>query len=105
MLRIPLLLSMIVLALFSRCDTPHPATEKKAAQIGDSVKLRGTLSEDVDCRLLKCDDGEMYSLSARLPNSINGTRVCIYGTLIETTQCLVQPSVEVQSVRAWSSCP
>ena len=105
MSRIPMLVLMVVLAMFSRCDTPHPATEKKAPQVGDFVKLRGTLSEDVDCRLLKCDDGSSYSLSVRLPNYINGTRLCVQGTIIETTQCLVQPSIDVQSVRAWSSCP
>ena len=103
--RIPLLILMLVLAAFSRCDAPRPATHKKAPLIGDFVKLRGTLSEDVDCRLLKCDDGQTYSLSVRLPNYINGTRLCVHGTLIETTQCLVQPSIDVQSVRAWSSCP
>ena len=103
--RFPLLVLMMVIAAFSRCDSPHPSTQKKVPQIGDSVKLRGTLSEDVDCRLLKCDDGNTYSLSVRLPSYINGTRLCVYGTIIETTNCLVQPSIDVQSVRAWSSCP
>jgi hypothetical protein len=105
MLRLPLLLLIMVLAVFSRCDSPHSAGQKQGPKIGDSVQLRGTLSEDVDCRLLKCDDGTVYSLTSGLGNYINGTRLCVRGTLIETTQCLVQPSIEVQSVRAWSSCP
>ena len=104
MLRFPLLF-LIVLAAFSRCDTPHPAAEKSRPVVGESVKIRGTLSEDVDCRLLKCDDGTSYSLTTRLPGYINGTRICVHGTIIETTQCMVQPSIEVQSIRSWESCP
>ena len=103
--RFTLLVLMMVVAMFSRCDSPHPAAEKAAPRIGDYVQLRGTLSEDVDCRLFKCDDGTVYSLTSSLANYINGTRLCVRGTLIETTQCLVQPTIEVQSVRAWSSCP
>ena len=105
MLRFPLLLLMAVLAVFSRCDAPYPSTQKAKPRVGDSVKIQGTLSEDVDCRILKCEDGTSYSLTARLPNFINGTRICVHGTIIETTQCLVQPSIEVQSIRSWESCP
>ena len=105
MLRFPLLFLMALLAVFSRCDSPHPATEKPKPVAGEFVKVHGTLSEDVDCRLLKCDDGSVYSLTTRLPSYINGTRICVHGTIIETTQCLVQPSIEVQSIRSWESCP
>ena len=105
MSRLALIALVSVLALVSRCDSPHPPASKPPPRVGDSVRLRGTLSEDVDCRLLKCEDGTVYSLTARLPQYINGTRLCVHGTLIETTQCLVQPSIEVQSIRAWSSCP
>ncbi len=72
---------------------------------GEFIKIRGTLGEDVDCRLLKCDDGRTYSLSVRLPQYRNGTRLCIHGTVVEVSQCMLQPSIEVQTVRPWSSCP
>jgi len=48
MLRFHLLFLTLLLAVFSRCDSPHPATEKPKPVVGDFVKLRGTLSEDVD---------------------------------------------------------
>ena len=40
------------------------------------------------------------SLSTRLPNYLNGARLCIHGTILETTQCLTQPTIEVSEVRA-----
>lgn len=100
-----LLIVLIVAAMFSRCDEPHPPAPKPKPRPGDRVELRGTLSDDVDCRLFKLDDGTVYSLSARLPSYINGTRLCIVGTISETSQCLAQPTIEVQQVKAWSSCP
>lgn len=44
-------------------------------------------------------------LSVRLPNVLNGQRVCIRGTIRETSQCLTQPAIEVTMVRPPSSCP
>jgi hypothetical protein len=69
------------------------------------VRIRGTLGEDVDCRLLRTESGHTYSLSARLPGYLNGAKVCVHGTIAETSQCLTQPMLEVQAVRPWSSCP
>jgi hypothetical protein len=103
----PLIVPLLfVLAMFSRCDEPRsPASRPADPRPGDRVQLRGTLSDDVDCRLLKLDDGRVYSLSARMPGYINGTRVCIVGTMAEASQCLTLPMVEVQQVKPWSSCP
>ena len=96
---------ILLLALASRCDDPHPPAPKPPPRSGDFVKIRGTLAEDVDCRTLRCDDGSIYSLNVRLPNYLNGARLCIHGTILETSQCMTQPTIEVQAVRAWSSCP
>lgn len=92
-------------ALGARCEPPGEPVARHAPRAGDFVKLRGTLSDDVDCRLLKVDDGTVYSLSVRLPRMNNGAKVCVYGTVAEVSQCLTQPMLEVQSVRPWSSCP
>jgi hypothetical protein len=100
-----LLVLLFVLAMFSRCDEPHPPAPHPKPKPGDRVELRGTLSDDVDCRLFKLDDGTVYSLSVRLPSYLNGTRICIVGTVAEASQCLTQPMIEVSQVKAWSSCP
>jgi len=83
----------------------RPAPLDAPPRVGDFVRLRGTLSEDVDCRLFRSDDGRLYSLSVRLPRMTNGTKLCIFGTLTDATQCLRTPMIEVESVRAWSACP
>jgi hypothetical protein len=105
MLRNVLLGALLVIALFSRCEPPRPPAPKPPPKPGDRVQIRGTLGEDVDCRLLRCDDGSVYSLNVRLSNYINGTRVCIHGSILEASQCLTLPTIEVQQVRPWSSCP
>jgi hypothetical protein len=99
-------LALIVAAVVgSRCDSPRGPIDRPAPKAGDFVKLRGTLGDDVDCRLLKVDDGRVYSLSVRVPRLINGSKVCIHGTVAEVSQCLTQPMIEVESVRPWTSCP
>lgn len=96
---------MLLMAIGARCDEPRPPSPPSDPKPGDFVRLRGTLSEDVDCRLLRADDGRTYSLSARLRGYSNGVKVCIHGTVVEVTQCIAQPTIEVQSVRPPSSCP
>ena len=97
--------SLLVLAAASRCDDARPPAPKPPPRPGDTVKLRGVIKEDVDCRLFRADGGAVYSLSVRLPNLVNGERVCIQGTIMETSQCLTQPTIEVTMVRHWSACP
>ncbi|NOT35704.1 MAG: hypothetical protein HOP12_16305 [Candidatus Eisenbacteria bacterium] len=124
MIRPTAALLALVLAAVSRCSSSAPlppphdaggstrpsgaAKSSRSASLprpGDNVKLRGVLSEDVDCRLLKAENGETYSLSSKLPSLLNGSRVCVHGTISEVSQCLTQPSIEVSQVRNWSSCP
>jgi len=93
------------LAAVVRCEEPNPPAPPRDPQPGEFVKIRGTLTEDVDCRLLRADGGKLYSLSSPLRGWPNGSKVCIHGTLAEVTQCLTQPMIEVQSVRPLSSCP
>lgn len=104
MSRLLLALALLVVVSASRCQEPRPTAAAYEPRAGDFVKLRGTLSEDVDCRLLRTDTGKVYSLSSRLPY-VNGTRICIHGTIVEISQCLTQPMIEVSSIRSWSSCP
>lgn len=102
----PLLLCVFcVIAAVSRCDSPEPHLPPPDPKPGDSVHVRGTLDDDVDCRLLRAEGGKVYSLTQRLPRLANGTRVCIYGTLASVSQCLHQPTIEVDEVRNWNSCP
>ena len=98
--------TLLVLAAVTRCDEAQPPAPKPPPRPGDTVKLRGVMSEDVDCRRFRADGGEVYSLSVRLPNLVNGERVCIQGTILETySQCLTQPTIEVTMVRPVSACP
>jgi hypothetical protein len=69
------------------------------------VRIRGTLDDDVDCRLLRADGGKVYSLSERLRNYRAGTRLCVHGTIAEVSQCLHTPTIDVSEIRPWSSCP
>ena len=96
---------VLALALASRCEEPRPPAPRPEPHPGEYVRIRCTLGEDVDCRLLRADGGRTYSLSARLPGYINGAKVCVSGTIAEASQCLTQPMLEVQAVRPWSSCP
>ena len=105
-MRLALLMCIFWVAVSGfRCDEPNPPAPKPDPKPGESVKLRGTLGEDVDCRLLRVDSGKTYSLSTSLRGYPNGTKVCIFGTVAEASQCLTTPTLDVQSVRAWSSCP
>jgi len=102
----PLLLGVFCLiAAISRCDSPDPRLPPPDPRPGDFVRIRGTLDEDVDCRLLRAEDGKVYSLSQRLPRLANGSRVCVHGTLASVSQCLHQPTIEVDEIRNWNSCP
>ncbi len=104
-MRLALLMVTLWLAAVARCDEPRPPADAPDPRPGDFVKLRGTLSDDVDCRLLRADNGTTYSLSSRLRGYGNGTKVCVHGTLAEVTQCMTTPMIEVQSLRPLSSCP
>ena len=102
----PLLLCALTLAAaIARCDTPASHPPQAEPKPGESVRIRGVLGEDVDCRLIRAEGGKVYSLSERLSNYRNGTRVCIHGTIATVSQCLHTPSSEVEQVRPWSSCP
>lgn len=100
-----LLLTIFLAASLSRCDSPAPRLPPPDPKPGDSVRIRGTLDEDVDCRLLRAEGGKIYSLSERLPNYRNGARICVHGTLATVSQCMHSPSIEVDQIRSWSSCP
>jgi hypothetical protein len=98
---------LLLLAPLFGCasQAARPTLLDAPPRVGDFVRLRGSLSEDVDCRLFRTDEGRVYSLSVRLPRITNGTKICIYGTITDVTQCLRTPMIEVESVRAWSACP
>lgn len=99
-------IALLILAADTRCDAPRPLPEPPPAdpKPGESVRIRGRLDEDVDCRLLRAESGKVYSLSERLANYRNGTRLCVYGTISSVSQCLHSPSIEVDQIRTWSSC-
>ena len=104
-MRISWMLLALWLAAVTRCEEPQPPAPAPDPKPGDSVRIRGTLAEDVDCRLLRADTGKTYSLSSRLRGWPNGSKVCLHGTLAEVTQCMTTPMIEVQSVKALSACP
>ncbi len=106
-MRVPPLLLLLLIAPLFGCapQAARPTLLDAPPRVGDFVRLRGSLSEDVDCRLFRTDDGRVYSLSVRLPRITNGTKLCIYGTITDVTQCLRSPMIEVESVRTWSACP
>lgn len=104
-MRPTLLCALYLAAAMSRCDAPAPHLPPPDPKPGDSVKIRGTLDEDVDCRLLRAEGGKVYSLSERLPNYRNGARLCVHGTIAVVSQCMHAPAIDVVEIRSWSSCP
>ena len=106
MSRLAMLLTLLVAVAASHCDDARSTREPAKPAIGDTVKLRGTIAEDVDCPLLRLDDGTTFSLTGRVPRGLrSGERVCVGGTVVATSQCLTQPTIEVETVGGWSSCP
>ncbi len=104
-MRVILLSVLLLLASASRCERSQPPPLPPPPRVGDFVKLRGTLGEDVDCRLFRTEDARVYSLSSRLRGYANGAKLCVHGTIVENTSCLTTPMIEVQTVRPWESCP
>jgi len=113
--RVSWILFTLWLAAISRCDDPSPSTTRTEPSPspspsplprgGDFVRLRGTLGETVDCRILHAENGETYSLNVRLPRYANGSRVCIHGTVAEVSSCMTSPMLEVDALKPLSSCP
>ena len=101
--RAVLLIVLFVLLAPARCGREAPAVDAPP-RIGDHVMIRGTLGDDVDCRLFRSDAGESYSLSARLRAYANGASLCIEGTLTDATGCIQSPMIDVVRVRPASQC-
>ena len=103
-MRIACLVALTLLASAGRCNAPPPGLPPPDPRPGDAVHVRGRLDADVDCRLLRTEDGKVYSLNERLPNLRDGSRVCVFGTIAVVPQCMHTPSIEVEQVRPYSSC-
>jgi hypothetical protein len=104
-MRSTLLAVLALVASLTRCDSPTPHLPPPEPRPGDVVRIRGTLDEDVDCRLLRAEGGKVYSLTERLRNYRDGTRLCVHGTIVEASPCMHSPTIDVSQVRPWSSCP
>jgi hypothetical protein len=102
--RAVLLIALFVLAAPARCGREAAPAADELPRIGDHVMVRGTLGDDVDCRLFRSDGGVTYSLSARLRGYANGAKLCIEGTLTDATGCIQSPMIDVQRVRPASQC-
>ena len=107
MVRLSVAFLLVLAIAATRCGEPRsPLEDLPEPQPGDAVHLRGTIREDVDCPLLRLEDGRVYSLTGRVPKGLrSGDRVCVNGTVSSTSVCLTQPSIEVETVGNWSSCP
>jgi uncharacterized protein DUF5818 len=103
-MRPALVVAVLLLASAGRCRGPEPGPPPPEPKPGDAVEIRGRLGEDVDCRVLRAEGGKVYSLSERLQNYRDGTRVCVHGTIAVAAQCMRTPGIEVSQVRPWSSC-
>ena len=101
---LPLFVLLLVASL-TRCNEPAPRLPPPDPRPGDAVRIRGTLDDDVDCRLLRSEGGKVYSLSERLPYYRAGTRLCVHGTIAEVSSCMHVPTIDVSQIRPWSSCP
>lgn len=104
-MRPSVVLILWLLASVARCEPPARRLPPPEPRPGDFVRIRGTLDEDVDCRLLRAEGGKVYSLSERLPYYRNGVRLCVHGTISESSPCIHGPSIEVEQIRSWASCP
>jgi len=100
------LVAIVLMNLTGGCaSSPKPSTVPPSdPRPGDAVHVRGRLDADVDCRLLRTEEGKVYSLSERFPNLRDGTRICVFGTIAQVSQCMHSPSIDVEQVRSWSSC-
>lgn len=103
-MRFTLVVALWLLASTGRCNSPPAGPPPPEPKPGDTVDIRGRLDEAVDCRVLKAEGGKVYSLSERLPNLRDGSRVCIHGTISEVSQCMTTPGIDVLQVRPFSSC-
>ena len=103
-MRTALVVALTLLASAGRCNGPDPGPPPPEPKPGDAVEIRGRLGEDVDCRVLRAEGGKVYSLSERLPNYRDGTRVCVHGTIAVVPQCMRTPGIDVSQIRPWSSC-
>jgi len=100
-----LLLAFALASPICGCAASGPPAPPPDPRPGDSVHIRGSLDADVDCRLLRTEEGKVYSLSVRLPNLRDGSRVCVFGTIAHVSQCMHTPTIDVDQVRPYSSCP
>ena len=101
------ILAALVLANLTGGCTPSPrpsTVPPPDPRPGDAIRIRGRLDADVDCRLLRTEEGKVYSLSERLPNLRDGARICVFGTISQVSQCMHTPGIDVEQVRPWSSC-
>ena len=97
---------VLMLAGESQCGhVPARSSSARSWRPGDEVRLRGVLDEDVDCRLLRAENGQTYSLSVRLARWSNGERVCLHGTLTQNSSCLHSPTIEVTEILPADRCP
>jgi hypothetical protein len=88
----------LVAGLGGRALRPSESTVEPRAE---NWPLRGTLGR-TDCRTFQAAG---VSFDTNLRGYPNGTRVCIFGTVADASQCMTTPMLDVQTVKAWSSCP
>jgi len=79
----------------------RPRTSFRAARRSIGPQAR----HGPDCRLLRADNGQVYSLSSKLPRLENGDRVCLRATLTKNTGCMHAPMIEVSEVFSEDQCP
>jgi hypothetical protein len=105
MLRTLLVLASLLTLALGGCSESGQTAAQPEPKPGESVRIRGILGADADCRLLRAESGRTYALAGHFPNYVNGQRVCVFGTVATLSQCLHSPAIDVDQIRAWGACP
>jgi hypothetical protein len=74
---------------------------QEGAQGNRTLNIRGTLTDEgVECRALRGDDGQLYTLTGDLGGFQTGDRVHVRGKVAERTFCGQGTTIVVEDIKA-----
>lgn len=95
---LPILVAVALLVAASSvvlAQDPPPGAQQR------SVQVTGVLTDEgVECRALRGDDGQLYTLTGDLGDFQTGDRVRVVGKVAERTFCGQGTTLEVQNIKA-----
>ena len=96
--RLSTLLPVLGFALLLLVSAAAFAQEESANR---TLNIRGTLTDEgVECRALRSDDGQLYTLTGDLEGFQTGDRVHVRGKVAERTFCGQGTTIVVDDIKA-----